>query len=47
MNEAETGADLIDPMLENGWGAVEGAKIRAGIPQAGACHGSSIAKEMP
>ena len=39
MNEAETSAELIDPKLkESGWGAVEGAKIRDGIPQAGACQ---------
>jgi hypothetical protein len=45
MNEAETGADLIDPRLkESGWGAVEGAKIRAGIPQAGACQRLPIMK---
>ena len=37
MNEAETSAELIDPKLkESGWDAVEGAKIHAGIPQAGA-----------
>ena len=48
MNEAETGAGLIDPKLkESGWRAGEGAKIRAGIPQAGVCHRSSIVKELP
>jgi hypothetical protein len=48
MNEAGTRVDLIDPKLkESGWGAVEGEQIRACIPQAGACHGSSIVKELP
>ena len=45
MNEAETEAELIDPKLkESGWGAGEGAKIRAGIPQAGACQRLPIVK---
>ena len=46
MNEAETEAELIDPKLkESGWGAVEGAKIRVGIPQEGACQRLPIMKE--
>ncbi|MFH1022339.1 MAG: hypothetical protein V1809_03020 [Planctomycetota bacterium] len=45
MNKAETRAELIDPKLkESGWGAVEGAKIRAGIPQAGASQRLPIMK---
>ena len=48
MNEAETSAELIDPKLkESGWGVVKGLNIRAGIPQADACHRSSIVKELP
>ena len=45
MNEAETEAELIDPKLkESGWGAMEDPKIRAGIPQAGACQRLPIVK---
>lgn len=45
MNEAETSAELIDPKLkESGWSVGEDAKIRAGIPQAGACQRLPIVK---
>jgi type I site-specific restriction endonuclease len=45
MSEAEARVELIDPKLkESGWGAGEGAKIRIGIPQAGACQRLPIMK---